>query len=298
MSKIEDLKGKYPKINVRVFDYFVDNDITKTNKYLDYMLKIWNSKYSYTFPISKSLLLEIVTRFHNLLPYIENKDIYNSMYDNFTVLSRVVNAAQEIKNEKTFVKNDHITIINETKTYLLIALKTHQGSLKYGAGTRWCTASIGSPSTFNSYNSNFLLYLIDKTGNRKKSYEKIAFYSQYIDECHGYNIFNAADNSVSNTDLISYGWTEEELYEISFYFNIYRSRKGEFDKALKTIKKTTAMFDKFDFVKFKEAMVLVNPDYSPDVTKLQENLLRFSMELTSLYKLETKNEPVNNELVK
>ena len=46
MSKVEELKAKYPKITAAVFNRFVEGDKTKTKKYLPFMLKTWVNKTS------------------------------------------------------------------------------------------------------------------------------------------------------------------------------------------------------------------------------------------------------------
>jgi hypothetical protein len=41
MSKVEELRAKYPKLTNTTFNKLVEGDKTKTKKYLPFMLKTW-----------------------------------------------------------------------------------------------------------------------------------------------------------------------------------------------------------------------------------------------------------------
>jgi len=45
MSKVEELRLKYPKVTKPTFNKFVDADFTPTKKYLEFMLKTWTKMY-------------------------------------------------------------------------------------------------------------------------------------------------------------------------------------------------------------------------------------------------------------
>ena len=94
---------------------------------------------------------------------------------NYSKSLRLTNINSEvIKEEKTFVREEHATILYEDEKTLLVRPLTHRGSLKYGANTRWCTVSKDNPNTFKSYfDSNYLFYLIRKNKEGTK-WDKIA----------------------------------------------------------------------------------------------------------------------------
>ena len=148
MSKVEELRIKYPKITKVTFDKFVGADYTPTKKYLEFMIKTWVNKPSLTFNLTTPLIVNVVKKFDTLLPYIENKDIYHKDYADFYFLTKVINDAETLKDEKTFVREDHVNVLAENDRHILLQPVTHRGSLKYGAGTKWCTASKNSPEVF------------------------------------------------------------------------------------------------------------------------------------------------------
>ena len=76
MSKVDELRTKFPKVNNGTFLRMVQFDFTGTHKYLEYMLKNWAYEriqrgMSYTI----TQLMEQVKKFDELLPYHTNKDI-------------------------------------------------------------------------------------------------------------------------------------------------------------------------------------------------------------------------------
>ena len=80
MSKVDELRKKYPNVTTVTFNKFVNGDKTNTKKYLPFMLKTWVNRNGY---INTSAdLVKLVNMFDELLPYIENKDIYSKNYEN------------------------------------------------------------------------------------------------------------------------------------------------------------------------------------------------------------------------
>jgi hypothetical protein len=142
MSKVDDLKKKYPGVSTASFSKFVEADSTPTKKYLDFMLKTWEDRKSDGRYRTTGSIIDTVNKFHDLTPYIENKDIYSKeYYGNFGKLIDTVELAQVTKEEKNFNKEEHINVLLETDEFLLLQPKTHKGSMKYGANTKWCTTT-------------------------------------------------------------------------------------------------------------------------------------------------------------
>ena len=234
MSKVDELRQKYPLVTKVSFDKFVEADTTPTKKYLDFMLKTWEDrKESPLYRTTKSII-DLVGKFDSLLPYIENKDIYSKdYYGNLGNLMRIVEKAEEIKEEKTFVREEHANVLLENDKYLFIQPITHKGSMKYGANTRWCTTSKRDPSVFNRYSKGgMLVYLIDKTGDIANNYKKVAFYHSYSNT--GLNdaiaFYSVNDSQVSETSVISAGWSTEDLFEIVSTFRYYFIKYKEIKK--------------------------------------------------------------------
>jgi len=241
MSKVDELRIKYPKITKVTFDKFVDADYTPTKKYLEFMIKTWVNKPSLTFNLTTSLIVNVVKKFDTLLPYIENKDIYHKDYVDFYFLTKVINDAETLKDEKTFVREDHVNVLAENDRYILLQPVTHRGSLKYGAGTKWCTASKNSPEVFERYiKKGYLAYLIDKTNTVAKLGSKIALYLEYT-KCpiNGtIDIFNTIDSNLTSHTVKTYSWSESDLFDIITTFRYYHLK-------MKNIKKDKDFVDGF-----------------------------------------------------
>jgi hypothetical protein len=222
-------------------DKFVAADYTPTKKYLEFMIKTWVNKLPLTFNLSTSIIVTVVKKFDTLLPYIENKDIYHKDYADFSLLIRVIENAETLKDEKTFIREDHVNVLAESDRYILIQPVTHRGSLKYGAGTKWCTASKNSPEVFDRYNKKgYLAYLIDKTNTVAKLGSKIAFYLEYT-KCpiNGtIDIFNTIDSNITSHTVKTYSWSESDLFDIVTIFRYYYLK-------MKNIKKDKDVVDGF-----------------------------------------------------
>lgn len=224
MSKVLELREKYKNISDYMFDKFNNGDKTKTKKYLEYMLKTWSNKKDSEYPSNSfSKMVNAINDFDSLLPYIQNKDIYHPDYHKFPNLKLIIDKAIIEREEKTFVKEDHVNVLYETEDYLLVHPLTHRGSLKYGANTKWCTASKNNPETFSSQVRNgCLIYLIDKTGKRYTNLSKIAFLiyagTLYFESV---SIWNTIDYPICTETLMKGNWSNEELYTISTIVRLY-----------------------------------------------------------------------------
>jgi hypothetical protein len=244
MSKLTELRGKYSKITENTFNRLFDGDKTPTKKYAEFLLSAWNKK-SGSFGGAKGVndYIKLVNDFENLLPFIDNKDIYS--YPTYNSIVSVVKVAVDEKIQKGFDRDGNILVIEETKEHILLIPKTHIGSLKYGSNTKWCTSSATNPSTFKQYTDRgYLIYLIDKTNKKSNNLNKIAFYlttktnilSQTI------IIYNQIDVQINEQELISGGWginiIGDILSKIRSYLYIYNQQesvRGDIKKTLMTL---------------------------------------------------------------
>lgn len=274
MAKIDDLRGKYKNINEGTLVFFNAKDPTPTKKYLEYMLKIWDKRAEYHVG-TRTNIVESVKLFDELLPYMTDKDIYSNNYKSILQLNIAIEKAQELKDEKYFKKEDHIIVINETDTYLLLFPKTHKGSLKYGASTRWCTASKGNEQTFNTYKRGCLAYLIDKRGGKTTNFSKLAFYSEYtLSINEGYQIFMANDNTTTGNSLIGCGWTEDEVFEIDVYYRNFVKKMKNIKSAKDDVNRVISFMKQIDIEKFKTNLNILNisnDDISVELDKTIKN---------------------------
>jgi hypothetical protein len=278
MSKTDELRAQYPSVTNATFKKFDEGDKTKTKKYLSFMLKTWVNR---SHEISTtSELVKLVNMFDELLPYIENKDVYHKDYENITYFLDVINNAIDKKEEKTFVKNEHINVLYECDNYLLLQPKTFRGSLKYGANTKWCTSSRTNESIFNRYSKGgFLVYLISKTKDKGSNYEKVAFYAEYSeDPLVGYiRTFNVKDTQVDTNDVVmTGGWEVHEIFNIitiyrANFSNWKRTKKAE--DAVKHVVSTLSNID-FDFLK-KSITILEENNNQEYVSDLKNRINEF-----------------------
>ena len=241
MSKVEELRIKYPKVTKATFNKLVDAEFTPTKKYLEFMLKTWDNREKMMSHVTANVIIGLVKQFDSLLPYINNKDIYHKDYTNFDSLKKVIEDAETLKDEKTFIREDHVNVLAENDKYILLQPVTHRGSLKYGAGTKWCTASKNNPEVFNRYNGKgYLAYLIDKTNTVAKLGSKIALYLEYT-KCSingTIDIFNTADSNITSHTVKTYSWSESDLFDITTIFRYYYLK-------MKNIKKDKDVVDGF-----------------------------------------------------
>jgi hypothetical protein len=138
-----------------------------------------------------------------------------------------------VKDDKTFVKAEHVDVLYEDDNVIMVSPKTHRGSLKYGAGTTWCTASKSNPDTFKRYSKNgCLVYLVDKTESTKRNYQKIAFYNNTGKSLSGeIEIYTQNDNQTSETSLVNNGWKPEKLAELMLRYRAYHVDKEAVKRA-------------------------------------------------------------------
>jgi len=223
MSKVVELRAKFPKVTNATFIKMVEFDFTGTHKYLEYMLKSWISRNGYGMNHSITQLFNEVKRFDGLLPYHVTKDIYSQEFNSYPKLVEMNDKAQIVKDDKTFIREEHANVLYEDDELIMVSPKTHRGSLKYGAGTTWCTASKSNPNTFQNYSRNgCLVYLIDKTESRPKNFQKIAFYNNSGHSLSGeISIYTQNDNEINESRLVEKGWKPEKLAELMLRFRAY-----------------------------------------------------------------------------
>jgi hypothetical protein len=224
MSKVDELRLKFPGVNMSTFTRLVDGDTTPTKKYLEYMLKVWVSRGKNSdFMCTSPQLIKEVKRFDELLAYHTNKDIYSSDFSNYQSLVHMNELAEIAKEEKSFDRQEHVNVLYEDNEVIMVSPKTHRGSLRYGAGTTWCTASKSNPNTFNNYIRNgCLVYLIDKTESKIKNFQKIAFYNNSGHSLSGgISVYSQNDNEIDESRLVEKGWKPEKLAELMLRFRAY-----------------------------------------------------------------------------
>jgi len=258
MSKVDDLRNKYKSVSNSSFSKFEEADLTPTKKYLDFMLKTWEDRKTGGPYRTAGSIIVAVNKFHNLIPWVENKDIYSKeYYGNFGKLIDVIEVAEVLREEKNFNKEEHINVLLETDEFLLIQPKTHKGSIKYGANTKWCTTTKNNESIFKNYTRDgFLGYLIDKTDTKIGDYKKVALYLEYnsggINE--SVKIYDVKDKYGHETFLVEGGWDIEKLFEIFTIFRYHFIKNKENKRSKDFVNTFVNTLNKLDFNKFEVHM--------------------------------------------
>ena len=283
MSKVEELRAKYPKVTKPTFNKFVESDFTPTKKYLEFMLKTWDNKDKMIIYVTTKVITDIVKKFDSLLPYIENKDIYHKDYADLFLLSRVIDNAEAAKDEKTFVREEHANVLVENDRYLLVQPVTHRGSLKYGAGSKWCTASKKNPEVFNRYTKNgYLVYLIDKTKKVLGTGSKMALYMEYS-ECpiNGkISFYNTIDSCVTISNTKSYEWDESDLFDIATTYRYYHIKMKNIKKDKDVVDGFVSTLSRLNFEQFEKSLSnLDDVDANTYTSKIKDKVEEFLTKL-------------------
>jgi hypothetical protein len=253
MAKIDELTQRYPNTSKSTVRIFNELDTTPTKKYLPYLFQTWNRRKSISnFSWSSRQLSTWVMAFDSLLPYIENKDIYSKDYLDLFFLRDVVTKAEETKQEKLFVKEDHVEVVLENENFFIIRPLTIEGSIKYGSGTKWCT-TMKNYCYFKDYTSaNYLYYVISKK-ERNKNYNKLAILTEGKKNIMTGNIkiWNESDVEVKESTVINNQWTFFEIFEI---FTTIKTRSYEMSVFDQTKKDVDTVINTLNSINFEELM--------------------------------------------
>ena len=273
MSKVDELREKYPNVTKTTFEIFVNGDKTKTKKYLPFMLSTWSNGPRL---IKSDYLVELVNKFDDLLPYIKNKDIYSEEYKDIKTFFRVINDAEELKDEKSFVREEHIDVLIETDDFIFVHPKTHKGSCKYGANTKWCTASRNDEETFKAYmKSGFLAYLISKK-QMDPNYSKLAFYCNEDTMLDTIQIYNALDKTVRIQSVLDAGWKPDVIFHIT---SLYRAHGFNYRKIIFAKEKISDVIKRLESVDFdllKQCFKVVDEFKENDyINEVKEKINKF-----------------------
>jgi len=222
MSKKNDILERYTKLNSKKeggFTKLVEGDFSPTTKYAEYMCKLWLSKAPFqTFTVRQ--IIQTVTEFDSLLPYIGNKDIYSLEYSTFENLKNLVEVAKETKTEKEFVRDNHMRVLVDNDDYLLGRLLTKEGAIKYGTGTKWCISS-RRVNQFTSYDSWNHTYVLIRKKLLNKPCDKFAILIEKSNTITSNAAWwNATDNNVNSGNIMSSHWDLTTILDVT---NIIRT---------------------------------------------------------------------------
>lgn len=233
MTKLKEFRESAPYwMKISFLDALEFIDTSKTNKFLPMLTKIMDTSFKNRFN-NVNDRKEIINELERKLPHLEGqfnnldvKTIYSfltqynlipnheteiisefiTMYEkhqipnvninqlkSVTELESIVNLVG-IKNlSKEYSKQIHIDLDNEK--WLVVRPLTYESSLKYGANTKWCTASKNNPYQFFRYTEEgSLIYCI----NKETGY-KLAFHMfKECDKFYEASFWNSIDNRIDS----------------------------------------------------------------------------------------------------
>jgi hypothetical protein len=237
-NRVDDVKKKYPEVDPAIIDYFVKEDPSGNNKYLDWLVKAMTHgptiqsvedilDEAMQFKTPQEFLMMLVKKFHELTPYLvhtlENgekegtTDLYQYKFTDSEMINFLgfdLSQAKERKEEKDKQKDakKNSDKIYEDKNWLVVRPKSWQASCVYGAGTKWCTTSKESDSHFKrETDRNFLIYVINKNKTSKDTEYKVAWQIPYTKKVNKYVTSTPGNPSVwtLNIDKIKL-WNAED----------------------------------------------------------------------------------------
>ena len=209
-NRVSQVKEKYD-IPIKVWEPMVSGSaaIAPNQKYLEWIARVWSEKVSTPENIKIQKIdgtvwsgvlngtLSTVEEFDRVRPNLKKKDLYQ--YSN---RQEVVTALQDWEKEKTRNIETHSEseVVYEDDRFKVVVPNSHTASCYYGAGTRWCTASLDNPGHFTNYDKEGkLFYILDKTAPTSNQYYKVALNKTYKG---GNTYYDARDSSIADTTFI------------------------------------------------------------------------------------------------
>ena len=205
-NRVTDIKKKYPQLDPKIIDFFVQRDPSGNNKYLEWEVKALMHKPTtdsvmenindrswlegYWGPVA-TYIADLVDNFHLLLPYmVQNNEGTTDLYaykftdgEMINYLAFDIQNAKERRKSKTELKEarKNSDKIYGDSNWLVVRTKTWEASCVYGSGTKWCTTSKNSDSHFKRETERkFLIYVIDKNKNSTDVTYKVAWQIPYL----------------------------------------------------------------------------------------------------------------------
>ena len=129
------------------------------------------------FDESLSKAEKVVEKFIKYQQALETRDI-----NQFKSLEEIITAINNHENKvrRTVKSVDGADVVYEDDRFTVVTPQTHKASCYYGAGTKWCTASMNGTSHFDNYNvDGKLFYILDKKAKSNDKYYRVALLQKY-----------------------------------------------------------------------------------------------------------------------
>jgi len=143
-GRVEDMKKRYPEHEETV-DFFVSNDPSNNNKYLQWMMKqvVKNGE-------ERGFVLSLTKHFHRNVQRLQKKDInqYKKLEELQAALKEIGKSKGEQERE---IKREGAHVVFENENVIALRPLNHKASCKYGAGTKWCVTMKDTDKYWDNY---------------------------------------------------------------------------------------------------------------------------------------------------
>ena len=157
------------KIDYDIFQHFIDEDKSKTFKYVEKMCEIY-----YENNISYIDVIKIFRTYQKLENFIHNKDLTNMSIDDIlnTIEDALIYKNSSKKNQKRIAKNN--SLIYNDNNIKVYHIKSFEDMQINGKGTDWCISL--NKSQFNLYDKEYDIYVIlNKNLLENDKFKKICY---------------------------------------------------------------------------------------------------------------------------
>jgi len=211
MGKIEELKKQNPNFNINIID--IINDVYGKSKYTEMVINLIKNKYSkregdgnYYSDIHRELIREykvnpdkligktvfelvnMIRVFSENIGYNESKTIekFIELNEKNLITQKDLTTYKTIEELELQISLSDLKIVDkelekqvlklmETDEWLVLKPLSYQASVKYGSGTKWCTASKNESDYYFRYSKRgILIYCINKkTGDKVAGFKNL-----------------------------------------------------------------------------------------------------------------------------
>jgi len=185
--------------------------LAPNQKFLTFLGKVIPTE---NFDESLSKAEKVVEKFIKYQQALEQKDI-----NQFKTLDEIITAINNHENKvrRTVKSVDGADVVYEDDRFTVVTPQTHKASCYYGAGTKWCTASMNGSSHFDNYNvDGKLFYILDKKAKSNDKYYKVALLQKYDGDK---TFYDAPDKSFTSGWILGTPEYDEIQNTINKYVN-------------------------------------------------------------------------------
>ena len=197
--------------------FTLSRQLAPNQKYLTFLGNVVPTE---NFDESLSKAEKVVEKFIKYQQALETRDI-----NQFKSLEEIITAINNHENKvrRTVKSVDGANIVYEDDRFTVVTPQTHKASCYYGAGTKWCTASMNGSSHFDNYNvEGKLFYILDKQAKSNDKYYKVALLQKYDGDK---TFYDAPDKSFKDGWILGTPEYDEIQSAIDKYINTNYQRE-------------------------------------------------------------------------